>query len=226
MSAPGAAGQDVGLPVLVQALDGDLLAHARPGLGEEGFLQLGEASFGGAHQVTHRRVNVTHERQGLFGGNAPIHDPDPVGLAVPGLDLGQKILEGLLVEGIAGEDLVGQGKTVRGNDQGDDHLDAGGAMVATVAMLALTGLGRIALEVGAGEVIEQDLVASREEVAPALLQVGEQGPLVRQQPVQATVEGVALGDGEVFAKQIAHSAAVIPLPVQAPLAARVDEAVG
>jgi len=182
-------------------------------LGEEGLRPFGEASFGGAHQVTHRRVGVAHERQGRFGGNAPIHRPDPVGLAVLGLDLGQKVLERLLVEGIAGEDLLGQGKTVRGNDRGDDHLDAVGAMVAAVAMLALAILGRIALEVGPGEVIEQDLEAGTEEVAPAFLPVEEQGPLVRQEPVQAAVEGVTLGEGEVFAKQIAHGAAVVPLPV-------------
>jgi hypothetical protein len=55
--------------------------------------------------------------------------------------------------------------------------------------------------------------------------VVEQGLLVLQQPVEAAIEGVLLDQGEVRAEQVRHGAGLEPVPVQAPLAARIDQAV-
>ena len=79
------------------------------------------------------------------------------------------ILARKAVRDIAGQDLVGQGKTVRGDDQGDDHLDAIGAFIPAVAEGAFPMLRWVALEVGAGQVVEQHVKAGIEEAAPAFL---------------------------------------------------------
>ena len=59
-----------------------------------------------------------------------------------------------------------------------------------------------------------------------VLQEAEQIRLVHQQPVQAPIQIVLVRQGEVRAEQIAHRTPFIPLPMQPPLAAGVDQAVG
>ena len=75
-------------------------------------------AFESTHQIVYGRLGRAHQRQGLFSGDAAIHHPHAVALAVLTFDHCQEVLAGLLVEGIFGEDLVGQGNTVRGDDQG------------------------------------------------------------------------------------------------------------
>jgi len=53
----------------------------------------------------------------------------------------------------------------------------------------------------------------------------EQGLFVLQELVQAAVELVALRQPGVLAQEIAHGASVPPLPVQPPLAARINQPV-
>jgi len=56
--------------------------------------------------------------------------------------------------------------------------------------------------------------------------VVEQRPLVRQQPVVAAVQLVDLGQPRVLAQKVGQGAALEPLAVQAPLAARRQQPVG
>ena len=49
---------------------------------------------------------------------------------------------------------------------------------------------------------------------------------MRHELVETAIEGVALGDREVFPQQIPHGAARVPAAMEAPFAARVDEAIG
>ena len=53
----------------------------------------------------------------------------------------------------------------------------------------------------------------------------EQRRFVGQQPVQAAIQGIGLRQGFVFAEQVGHGAAFIPLPVQPPFAARIDQTI-
>ena len=55
------------------------------------------------------------------------------------------------------------------------------------------------------------------------LEMLEQRRLVRQQLVQAPVERILLHQRKIPAEQIPHRALLEPLPVQAPLAARIDQ---
>ena len=95
----------------------------------------------------------------------------------------------------------------------------------TVATLVACWEWRIGLEVGAGQVVQQHVEASVEQVPPPRHQVIEQSLFVREQPVVTGVELVDLRQSEVRAEQIRQRAAFEPLTVQSPLAARRQKSV-
>jgi hypothetical protein len=147
---------------------------------------------------------------------------------VPALDLAEEEPQGPVVGDVAGQDLVRQGEALGGDDERDDELHAVAPLVPAVAKAALIVrvLGGTALEVGAGQVVEQDLVGAVEQIAPPLGQVGEEGALVREQAAQAPVELVDLHQLVAGPEQVGHRTLEVPLTVQPPLAARVEEPVG
>ena len=87
-------------------------------------------------------------------------------------------------------------------------------------------LRRLALKIGAGQVVEQHVVFDAEEVLPLRAQVIEQLPLVLQNHVQNPVERILGGQGVVLAQQVSHRGVSIPVAVQAPLAAGINQPVG
>jgi hypothetical protein len=183
------------------------------------------APFGGADQIEDRRIGGTHLGQRLLGRDAAIHHPDALGLAVLGFDLAQHGAQRGFVGRISGQHLVGERKSFRGYDQGDHHLHAIAALVAaiTIAALVFIIVRRGRFEIGAGQVIEQHLEGCPKQIGPALAQMREQRLFVRQQPVQAAVERILLGQAFVGAEQVRHRTLFEPLPVQAPFAAGVDQ---
>ena len=94
--------------------------------------------------------------------------------------------------------LVGQRKAPRGHDQRDHHLHAVRALVAAVAELAL-GERRVALEIGGGQIVKQDIEARLEQRLPALPQKREERPPV---PPACPVQRVA-GEDLRTSQQIA-----------------------
>jgi len=107
-------------------------------------------------------------------------------------------------------------------------LPAVAAFVAAVAELAqlVRSALLVGLEVGAGQVVQQHIESGAEELAPAAHEEPEQFVLVLDQLVQAAVQGVLLGQGEVRIQQVGHGTGIEPLAVQPPLGSWVDEAVG
>lgn len=170
---------------------------------------------------------MTHLGKGFFGGDAAVHDPDALGFAILGFDFFEEVGEGGVVGGIAGEHFVGDGEAVRGDDEGDDDLDAVAALVATVSKAAdvFGVLWRVTLEVGAGEIIEEDFEFGLKEGAPAFSEVVEEGGFVREDFVVALVEAVDFSEGKVGAQEVAEGTLVKPVPVEPPLAAGVNESV-
>ena len=168
-------------------------------------------------------VAGAHLLQRLFGGDAAVHDPDSVGTAILCFDLFEKIFQGGLVTGVARHHLVGEREALRGHDQGDDHLDAIRAFVSAVAKLTFPGKRRVALEVGTGQVIEQHIEARLEQHLPALAKKREEGAFVGQQLVQASVQGVIGQHANRTPQQVAHGAMCIPVAMQTPFTAGVDE---
>ena len=63
-------------------------------------------------------------------------------------------------------------------------------MIAGIAALRLGVAGQSALEVGAGQIIEEQVVAEVEEVASLADQVGFEGGLVRDDVAETTIEEV------------------------------------
>jgi hypothetical protein len=86
--------------------------------------------------------------------------------------------------------------------------------------------GRITLEIGAGQVEEQDVERNVEQVAPTPDQMVEQRLLVFEQPIVTAVEFMDLRQSDILAQQVGHGAALEPLAMQAPLAARRQQPVG
>ena len=68
-------------------------------------------------------------------------------------------------------------------------------MVARIAEAPLVAVGkrRLGLEIRAGQIVEQEIEAGVEQVAPAARQMIEQRLFVLQQPVVAAIELVDLG---------------------------------
>jgi hypothetical protein len=60
----------------------------------------------------------------------------------------------------------------------------------------------LSLEIGAGQVVEQDVEAGVEQIAPAADQVIEQCRFVIQQAVVAAVEFVDLRQADIAAEQV------------------------
>ena len=121
--------------------------------------------------------------------------------------------------------LIGQRKTLRRHDQGNHHLHAVRALVAAVSEPTLVRKRRIALEIGGGQIVKQHVEARVEQRLPAFPQKREKRPLVLQQLVQTTVERVGADDAHRTAEQVPHGAVLVPVPVQPPLAARIDQLV-
>ena len=78
-----------------------------PILRQKGLFQLRQATLGSAHQVADRGIGLSHGLDRLLGGNAAIHHPGPVGLAVQLFDPFQEAGQGGFVAGIAWHDLIG-----------------------------------------------------------------------------------------------------------------------
>jgi hypothetical protein len=151
----------------------------------------------------------------LVGRNAAIHHPDALGLAILVFDFLQEAAQRRVVGGIAGQDFIRQRKALGRHDQGDHHLHAITALVAAVAVTALVVLviRRVRFEIGAGQVVEQNLEAGAKQILPALPQVAEQCGLVRQHLVQAAIQRVLRYQRIILAEKIPHRALLEPLPM-------------
>jgi hypothetical protein len=135
---------------------------------------------------------LPHLCQHLVGRNAAIHHPDALGLAVLVFNFLQEAAQRRVVGGIAGQNFIRQRKALGRHDQRDHDLHAITALVAAVAVTTLVVLviRRVRLEVGASQVVEQNLEAGAEQILPALPQVAEQRALVWQHLVQAAIQRV------------------------------------
>jgi hypothetical protein len=193
-----------------------------PRLADQMLLQAGQAALWRAHQVIDRRIGRPHLGQPLLGRHPAVHQPDAACFAVLPLDARQKSPQRGLVGGVAGQHLVGQRQAFGRHHQSNDNLYAVRPVIARIAKAALVAFRkrRIGFEIGAGQIVEQDVVADVEQIAPARRQVLENRLLVGQQLVVAAIQFVDLGKPGVLAQQIGQRTAEEPLAVQAPLASR------
>ena len=92
---------------------------------------------------------------------------------------------------VARHHFVGDRKAFRRYDQRNDHLHTVGPPVPTVAELAQPFCLRyVTLKIGAGQVVEQDIVGGIEQIVPLLLQEAEQVGLMFAELAQTAVERI------------------------------------
>src|SRR5215471_10049158 len=142
---------------------------------EQFLLEPSQSPFWSAYHVLHRGVAGAHLRQNFLCGNAAIHQPDALGLAVLALDAREKAAQCRAVTGVARHHFVGQRQSLGCHHQRDHYLHAIGAMVARVSVPALVIFWkrRIGFKIGAGQIVEQHVEADVEQIAPASDQVIE-----------------------------------------------------
>ena len=226
--AASALGQHIDFTVLREQLDLHARAHGFPRALEPVFFQRGQRAFGGADEVVHRGVARAHLREHGFGGDAAIHQPHALCLAVARFDLFEKAGQRGVVGRVAGQNFIGQRKAFRRDDQRDDHLRTIGPVIARVAVAArIVGIvGGAGLEIGAGQIVEQHFVLRAEEIAPSLAQVIKEFFLERQDLIERGVEFVDFGQTEIAAEQIGQRGALEPITVQMPFRTRREQPLG
>src|ERR1700745_1916673 len=145
-------------------------------------------------------IAATHFGKDLFGGNATVHEPDPIGLAVLVLDLFNKGPQRGFVGGIAAEHLVSQGQALRSDDQRDDDLHAVGAFITAVPEPALVTLrkGRIAFKIAARQIVKQHVKFYAKQCRPSLMQKLKELRFMFDQRVQTPIKSVFGSDREVL----------------------------
>jgi hypothetical protein len=149
---------------MARELDLDALLHGAPAFcGGKVSAELLQLRLRRADDVA--PAGVAQPREILGARHAAIGDPHPSHHAMAGLHGGHDRLQGPRVVGVAGEHLVAQRKTVEGHDQRDAHLLAVGTMIARIAAPGLRVGFCLALEIGAGDVVEQHFVVDREQLA-------------------------------------------------------------
>ena len=123
---------------------------------------------------------------------------------------------------MAGEHLVGQRESLGRDDQRHDDLHAVRALVPAVAEAARIRfiLGHVALEVSAGQVVEEHVELRAEEIAPAPAQMGEERVLVFEQTVEAAIERVVLREAFIHAQEIGQRGGAKPVAMQPPFNCR------
>ena len=180
MHASGTFRQNVEFIGLREQLDLHRLTCLFPRFAEKSFLQCTEPTARCADQILNRRLALAHLRQGRLRRNPAIHDPDPFALAVLVFDAIEEIHQRGFVTGISGHHLIGQRKTLRGDNQGDNDLHTVGSFIAAVPVAPFAFIRGIRFKIGAGQVIEQNIKAWIEQGLPLRFQIGEEILFVRK----------------------------------------------
>jgi len=116
----------------------------------------------------------------------------PIRFAEPTLHRRDDIFYRRDVGTVAVEDFVSERYTLLGHDQGDADLTAVGTMIAAVSSLGLWVRRCFPLEIGAGHVVQQQVVVELEELPQTMLQMLFERCLVGQQCIQSTIQPVVV----------------------------------
>lgn len=129
------------------------------------------------------------------------------------------------IQAVAGKDFIGEREAFGRDDQGEHELFAIGPVIAGVAAVGFGhGVG-VALEISAGQIVEQQVEGRAEEILPLLGEGLFEGGLVGEQPVQTAIEPVLVGHAGIGVEQHVHGALGKPFFVDEEFAARGEESV-
>ena len=101
---------------------------------------------------------LAQKRQILFADHAAIEHPHPLRLPVFRFHGSYDRGDGLAIVGVAGEDFVAQRYTFLGDHQTNADLHAIRSTVARIAALGQRIAGALSFKIGAGHVVEQQLI--------------------------------------------------------------------
>src|SRR5258707_5493587 len=148
----------------------DAIANLTPiaRIDELGSKLLHVALVGADEIATPAAVQPCH---GLGTGHAAIHHPDARGIPVTAFHRRNDLFDSGYVGAIAGKHLVAERYAVTGHDKADADLLAIAPLIAAVATLGHRVGRGLALEVGAGHVVEQKLVVEPEQRTQPVLEM-------------------------------------------------------
>ena len=93
-------------------------------------------------------------------------------------------------------------------------------MIPAIATFGFRNFFRLTFEIGASQIVKQNVKMCGKQILPALSQMLEQLLLMLQQAVQAAIQPVLFRHREIGTQQIGHSGLIEPLAVHLELAAR------
>ena len=129
----------------------------------------------------------------------------------PGLHRLDDLLDRRHIRAVAGEQLVAHRHPLPAHDQGDADLLAVGPMIAAVAPLGEGIADGLAFKVGAGHIVEEQVVVEGEQLPEAGDEVLLEGGLVGEELVQGAVEPVVIDARRGQRQQILEGGAPIPV---------------
>ena len=150
-----------------------------------------------------------------LGDHAPVADEDQPAEREPLAQIPDDLLDCGMVDAVAGPDVMGD-RPAGDHHHADDHLDVVRLAVAAVAVLGEVGRPG-PLEVGAGDVVEDQVGLEAEEVAEAVIQRHLDSVLGPEELVEGAVPGVELAGMD------ADAAAAVPMGEEAAALAVADE---
>ena len=142
-----------------------------------------ELALGCAYQIV--RATPAEQFEVLLADDAAVKDPEAAGFAELLFERVEDGFERRAIHAIAGEDFVSEREALGRDDQRQDELFAVGPVIARVTALGLGHGVPIAREIGAGQIVEQQIEGRAEEVLPLRGQMLFQGGLVGEQAVPA-----------------------------------------
>src|SRR3974377_406141 len=125
--------------------------------------------------------------------------------------------------GVAGKHLVAHPEAIKGHDQRNADLVAVRSTIARIAALRLRVGFRLALEIGARDVVEQYLVLDCKQLSAALRQMRFECGLVYEEMVAAAVEAILVDLFIPKLQQIGKRRAPIPILGNVQFARRLAE---
>src|SRR6516165_10415686 len=222
--AGGAAAKDEGFDAVAgwTALDLESVADRFPATLTQSGGKLLQAAPRRADNVT--RATSAQRDQCRLADHAAVQNPDPPFTPVAILHPRHDLLDRGAVVTIAGEHLITQRVTIASDDQADQHLLAVASVVARVAASCLGVGGRFTLEVGAGDIVEQQVIVQTKQASQPALKMHLQSPLAGQQPVEGAVQAVVIDFVVADTQQVAKGGATKPILGDMQLAGRFAEA--
>jgi hypothetical protein len=135
-----------------------------------------ELAFGRAHQIV--CPALTQQFQVLLADDPSVKDPEAAGFPELRLDRVEDVFERRAIQPVAGEDFVSEREALGRHDEGQHQLFAIGPVIAAVTAPGFGHGLHVALEIGAGQIVEQEIKGRAEQILPPLRQVLFEGGLV------------------------------------------------